>query len=178
MGAKDWVPCKTLILNARSERAQQEVLGGISLGGPGFTLVHHETNVNFYDDVQVRTRYYAEAEALCKKITGAAHCKVMMGHRRSLFQKIPKYMKRPGYGLVAHCDFQRGFDAWFAGVLDGHPASGYEWQDDGDKYDDDLVRKEWKASLAMMYERQMAYWLCTCGETSVRSPSSRHLLVS
>jgi hypothetical protein len=117
----------------------------MSLNGPGFTLVHHDTKVSdFYNDTQVRTKYYAEAESLCKKLTGAAHCKVMMGHRRSLTQKTEKYTKRPGYGLVAHCDFQAGFDDWFAGVLDGRPAPGYEWQNDGDRYDDELVRKEWE----------------------------------
>jgi hypothetical protein len=44
----------------------------ISLDREGFALLHHESAVrDFYDDVEVRRTYYAEAERALKQATGA-----------------------------------------------------------------------------------------------------------
>ena len=46
--------------------------GIVSLDTTGFSLVKHQSRVhNFYDDDEVRTIYYPEAEALLKSFTGA-----------------------------------------------------------------------------------------------------------
>jgi hypothetical protein len=47
--------------------------GGFELEREGFRLVRHDTNVaDFYDDAEVRNRYYAEMEELVKAESGAS----------------------------------------------------------------------------------------------------------
>src|SRR5262245_27639837 len=59
-------PREVPIIDAR------RVLVDLSLDEEGFDLVQHTSNVsNFYDDEEVTRIYYAEAEALLKRLTGA-----------------------------------------------------------------------------------------------------------
>jgi hypothetical protein len=46
----------------------------MTLDGEGFTLVRHKSKVSdFYDDAEVTSLYYSEAERLLKDLTGADH---------------------------------------------------------------------------------------------------------
>lgn len=60
-------PQSLLIRNARS------ILQHLSVDREGFALIEHHTKVsNFYDEEEVRSVYYPEAEQLLKAVTGAS----------------------------------------------------------------------------------------------------------
>jgi len=61
------------------------VLGELSLDRQGFVLIHHETAVkNFYDVDEVRAVYYPEVERLVRQATGAARVEVFDHNVRCL----------------------------------------------------------------------------------------------
>eukprot|EP00927_Polykrikos_kofoidii_P068886 TRINITY_DN6423_c0_g2_i2.p1 TRINITY_DN6423_c0_g2~~TRINITY_DN6423_c0_g2_i2.p1 ORF type:complete len:341 (-),score=72.42 TRINITY_DN6423_c0_g2_i2:353-1375(-) len=63
----------------------------------GFTLVNHETTVNFNDDAEIRAKYYTEMEELVKEQMGAERC-VLFDHT---VRNVAKANTAKGFGTAA-----------------------------------------------------------------------------
>lgn len=81
-------------------------MGRFTLDGDGFRFVHHDTKVkNFFDEVEVRSTYYAEMEALVKAESGARRVVVFDHTLRTADQAFREQHKIRETVQRAHNDY-------------------------------------------------------------------------
>ena len=86
----------------RNARAAQD----LSLDREGFQLVHHETAVHdFYDRAEVEKVYYAEIEALLKKVTGAERVVIFDHQVRNIELSRQRAKNAREYVRTVHNDY-------------------------------------------------------------------------
>ena len=76
----------------------------MSLDKQAFKLVGHDTQVrDFYDPEEVKTRYYAEVEALIKRETGASKIVIFDHTVRTADRAVERGLRTPVRSV--HCDY-------------------------------------------------------------------------
>ena len=76
----------------------------MSLDRQAFRLVRHDTEVHdFYDTEEVKTRYYAEVEALIKRETGASKVVIFDHTVRTADRAVERGLRTPVRSV--HCDY-------------------------------------------------------------------------
>jgi hypothetical protein len=76
----------------------------MSLDRQAFKLVNHDTEVrDFYDAGEIKTRYYAEVEALIKRETGASKVVIFDHTVRTADRAVERGLRTPVRSV--HCDY-------------------------------------------------------------------------